>query len=376
MLLNTSYKNFKANFLKVVLLEAGHAYFYFLYNQPKFPFYWTNRPKKVISWPKSSMSLDEQELISQLNQIPLKSFSRKLIGFLDSKSLHNKVFDYLTVMDLTKSSTFTGMLTYLGGDLKKYGEGCSTRVPITPPHSKPVAQAQLVDPEVHTAASTLPAIVANKVEATHISSDPTQKKKNKRKAAKEPFPCPTSVAKGHFLKVLPSSAAEKKAATSTELQALQEKFGEGIKSNNELTLQLAEVENMAADDMAKAKTLLAESRTSVHQLRQSNDDLKLDLLRSTEKNKDLTSVRAQEWAAVPGSQATYLGNPVPRGTLPTIMVIELLAISFVEQQRSMEKDPEKKKYPGGAFDPLGYSKVAKAFQNLKGSEEKGKYSFG
>ncbi|XP_047174158.1 chlorophyll a-b binding protein 6, chloroplastic-like [Vigna umbellata] len=87
-------------------------------------------------------------------------------------------------------------------------------------------------------------------------------------------------------------------------------------------------------------------------------------------------VKAQEWAAVPGSQATYLGNPVPRGTLPTIMVIELLAISFVEQQRSMEKDPEKKKYPGGAFDPLGYSRVPKAFQNLKGSEEKGKYSFG
>ncbi|BAT83723.1 hypothetical protein VIGAN_04092100 [Vigna angularis var. angularis] len=27
-------------------------------------------------------------------------------------------------------------------------------------------------------------------------------------------------------------------------------------------------------------------------------------------------VKAQEWAAVPGSQATYLGNPVPWGTLP------------------------------------------------------------
>ncbi|CAN6462210.1 unnamed protein product [Victoria cruziana] len=67
-------------------------------------------------------------------------------------------------------------------------------------------------------------------------------------------------------------------------------------------------------------------------------------------------VQAQEWAAVPGGQATYLGNPVPWGTLPTILVIEFLAIAFVEHQRSMEKDPEKKKYPGGAFDPLGYSK--------------------
>ncbi|CAA6669358.1 unnamed protein product [Spirodela intermedia] len=62
-------------------------------------------------------------------------------------------------------------------------------------------------------------------------------------------------------------------------------------------------------------------------------------------------VKAQEWAAVPGGQATYLGNPVPWGTLPTILVIEFIAIAFVEHQRSMEKDPEKKKYPGGAFDP-------------------------
>ncbi|KAG6410128.1 hypothetical protein SASPL_128178 [Salvia splendens] len=57
-------------------------------------------------------------------------------------------------------------------------------------------------------------------------------------------------------------------------------------------------------------------------------------------------VKAQEWAAVPGGQATYLGNPVPWGTLPTILAIEFLAIAFVEHQRSMEKDPEKKKYPG------------------------------
>ncbi|KAK6136220.1 hypothetical protein DH2020_030052 [Rehmannia glutinosa] len=56
--------------------------------------------------------------------------------------------------------------------------------------------------------------------------------------------------------------------------------------------------------------------------------------------------QGQEWAAVPGGQATYLGNPVPWGTLPTILVIEFLAIAFVEHQRSMEKDPEKKKYPG------------------------------
>ncbi|GER51280.1 chlorophyll A/B binding protein [Striga asiatica] len=79
---------------------------------------------------------------------------------------------------------------------------------------------------------------------------------------------------------------------------------------------------------------------------------------------------AQEWAAVPGGQATYLGNPVPWGTLPTILVIEFLAIAFVEHQRSMEKDPEKKKYPGGAFDPLGYSKDPQKLKELKIKEIK------
>ena len=36
----------------------------------------------------------------------------------------------------------------------------------------------------------------------------------------------------------------------------------------------------------------------------------------------------------------------------------------------MEKDPEKKKYPGGAFDPLGYSKDPKSFHEYKVKEIK------
>lgn len=81
-------------------------------------------------------------------------------------------------------------------------------------------------------------------------------------------------------------------------------------------------------------------------------------------------MQAQEWAAKPGGQATYLGNPVPWGNLPTILAIEFLSIAFVEHQRSMEKDPEKKKYPGGAFDPLGYSKDPVKFEELKVKEIK------
>jgi light-harvesting complex I chlorophyll a/b binding protein 1 len=37
------------------------------------------------------------------------------------------------------------------------------------------------------------------------------------------------------------------------------------------------------------------------------------------------------------------------------LAIEFLAIAFVEHQRSMEKDPEKKKYPGAFLSTInGY----------------------
>ena len=40
----------------------------------------------------------------------------------------------------------------------------------------------------------------------------------------------------------------------------------------------------------------------------------------------------------------------------TLGLQELVAIAFVEAQRNGEPDKEKKKYPGGPFDPLGFSK--------------------
>ncbi|CAA6659862.1 unnamed protein product [Spirodela intermedia] len=76
-------------------------------------------------------------------------------------------------------------------------------------------------------------------------------------------------------------------------------------------------------------------------------------------------VKAQEWAAVPGGQATYLGNPVPWGTLPTILVIEFLSIAFVEHQRSMEKDPEKKKYPAAPSTPSATPRTPPSSRNTR-----------
>lgn len=81
-------------------------------------------------------------------------------------------------------------------------------------------------------------------------------------------------------------------------------------------------------------------------------------------------VSAQKWAAIPDGQATYLGQPVPWGTLPIILAVEAVAIAFVESQRNGEPDPEKRKYPGGAFDPLGFSKDASKLEEFKLKEVK------
>ena len=37
-----------------------------------------------------------------------------------------------------------------------------------------------------------------------------------------------------------------------------------------------------------------------------------------------------------------------------------MALAGAEAQRNAEPDPEKRKYPGGAFDPVGLSKDGKA----------------
>ncbi|MCO5557119.1 hypothetical protein L7F22_010675 [Adiantum nelumboides] len=81
-------------------------------------------------------------------------------------------------------------------------------------------------------------------------------------------------------------------------------------------------------------------------------------------------VDAQKWAATPGGQATYLGNAVPWGNLSFVVAFEFFAIAFSEALRNEEKDPERRKYPGGPFDPLGFSKDAKKFEEYKVKELK------
>lgn len=73
--------------------------------------------------------------------------------------------------------------------------------------------------------------------------------------------------------------------------------------------------------------------------------------------------------AVEGGQPTYLGYTIPLD-LKTLAIIEVFAIGGAEARRFGETDPEKRCYPGGAFDPVGLSKDPEKFAELKLKEVK------
>ncbi|KOM39772.1 hypothetical protein LR48_Vigan03g315400 [Vigna angularis] len=273
-LFNSSYKDFKGNFFKVVPLKDGYQSFCFPNGRAKFPFYWTNNPKKL----------------------PPKSSSRVLIGFLNNKNLPSNVFDYLSKMDPARSSTFARLFAQREGDVRKTGGG-SSRAPTTtvvPATSLPIQKAP---PPPPTAEVPLPKSTRRPADKAP-QSEPI-KKKGKRKAVRE-----SSAESKRAKRTLPDAmelaarstmclayATQKRASASTELQALQEKYDAAVKSNQELTLRLAETERIADEDKKKANTLLVEARAVQRRMQRSFDDLKLDLQKATTSNKELMAER-------------------------------------------------------------------------------------
>ncbi|KOM35252.1 hypothetical protein LR48_Vigan02g140200 [Vigna angularis] len=336
---NSSYKDFKGNFFKVVPLEAGYKSFCFPDGRAKFPFYWTNNSKKVISWPKSRMTPEDLDLINQLSQLPPKSSSRVLIDFLNNKNLPSNVFDYLSKMDPAKSSTFARLFAQRRGDVRKTIGGSSSRAPTTTAIPATSLLVQKAPPPPPAAEVQSPKSVRRPVDKVQ-QSEPIPKKKGKQKVVREssasskrskralpdgpPLSRPLSpnswVAKRiHFdlfaeekalvkgmtedevsnmaMELAARStmclayAAQKRASASIELQSLQEKYDAAVKSNQELTLRLTETKRIADEDKKKANTLLAEARSTQHRMQRSYDDLKLDLQNATTKNKELVIER-------------------------------------------------------------------------------------
>ncbi|KOM41485.1 hypothetical protein LR48_Vigan04g168300 [Vigna angularis] len=304
-LFNSSYKDFKGHFFKVVSLEAGYQSFCFPNQEAKFPFYWTRDPKKVISWPKPRMAPKDLDLINQLCQLPPKSSCRALIGFLGHKNLPSNVFE--------------------GGDVRKTGGGSSgaPNVAADPATSLPIQKAPPPPP-----ADIPPPSSPRRSAAKTPQPESLAKKKGKRKAAREssakpqcakriipdgpplagPLSPNTWVTKRIHFDLLTEEqalvsrlaarsamclayAARKRASASTELQALQERFDAAVKANQDLTLRLAETERMAEEDKKKASTLLAEARATQRRMQRSLDDTKLDLQKAAAANTKLTAER-------------------------------------------------------------------------------------
>lgn len=70
------------------------------------------------------------------------------------------------------------------------------------------------------------------------------------------------------------------------------------------------------------------------------------------------------WALENGGRATWFGIEVPFD-IKTLTAIEFVAFLTAEGLRGENTDAERKLYPGGAFDPLGFSKDAKSFETYK-----------
>jgi len=73
--------------------------------------------------------------------------------------------------------------------------------------------------------------------------------------------------------------------------------------------------------------------------------------------------------AVNGGTPTWFGIEVPFD-ITTLVGVEFVAFAVSEGLRAENSDAERKLYPGGAFDPLGFSKDAKSFESYKLKEIK------
>ncbi|KAG2402507.1 uncharacterized protein HKW66_Vig0237040 [Vigna angularis] len=306
-LYNSSYKDFKNHFFKVVPTETGYQSFCTPTREAKFPFYWTRDPRKVLSWPKPQMAPEDLDLINQLCQLPPKSSCCVLIGFLGNKNLPSNVFDYLSKMDPSKNSTFARLFAQRGGDCHRFPFLCLRSrlwpipllLPSPPPKKKGKRKvARETSAESKHAKRSLPDgpplpsfLSPNSWVAKHLHFDHFAEDKALVSGMTEEEASNMSMELTARAALCQAYAAHKKASASAELQALQAKLESSIKANQDLTLQLAETERMAEEDKKKASTLLAEGRASQRRTQRSLDDAQLDLQKAIASNTTLMAER-------------------------------------------------------------------------------------
>ena len=72
-------KNWQGKFFKIFFPRAVLQLFSFPDGRPKFPFYWTERPKINFAVELTALTLDEQKIISFLSALPIID-SKELLG--------------------------------------------------------------------------------------------------------------------------------------------------------------------------------------------------------------------------------------------------------------------------------------------------------
>ncbi|KOM41235.1 hypothetical protein LR48_Vigan04g143300 [Vigna angularis] len=87
-----SYKNFKNQFFKVIIDEAGRHEFHDVEGNPLFPFYWTRNPRKIKAYPVDTMNLVDLEAICTINALPRRLSTRNLVECLRHEDCERKAF--------------------------------------------------------------------------------------------------------------------------------------------------------------------------------------------------------------------------------------------------------------------------------------------
>lgn len=80
-------------------------------------------------------------------------------------------------------------------------------------------------------------------------------------------------------------------------------------------------------------------------------------------------IDAPKWALEPSGFPTYLGVTIPLN-LPTLILVEIGAMAYIETKRAESEDLETRLYPGGKFDPLGFAKEGTDAAKLLDLKEK------
>merc|ERR1711998_298977 len=82
-----------------------------------------------------------------------------------------------------------------------------------------------------------------------------------------------------------------------------------------------------------------------------------------------TSVPWDQAGKVALDGASYLGNQIPL-SISQLTILEVLLVGGAEIYRNTERDLDRRLYPGGAFDPLGFSQNPEKFRTLQEQEIK------